>query len=196
MTMVREPGARQLQAMETRNRLFDCAHELLRSKDFKDITIRDIVRAAGVSTGTFYLYFHSKLDVYYQTYAIADRYFSDVVAPLLDQPTAKERIIAFFDHYAAYNVQQSGLRLAKVLYNSDNRYFNRASDNGMVAILTSVIADGIASGELDAKGTPRELARYLMIAARGVCYDWCSLDGSYDLNAEMRKFIGFFLHAL
>ena len=67
--------ARSEQAHQTRQRLFDAAYALLQVVPFENITIRNIVELAGVSTGTFYLYFPSKLDVYYETYVIADKYF-------------------------------------------------------------------------------------------------------------------------
>jgi AcrR family transcriptional regulator len=191
-----ELTTRQLQALETRNRLFNCAHKLLRQKEYKDITIREIVTAAGVSIGTFYLYFPSKLDVYYQTFVIADDYFENVVKHNLTQPTANERILAFFDHYAGYNANEAGIRLAKLLYNSDNPYFNRNNDFGIVSVLTRLIADGIQSGELKTASDAKTISRYMMIAARGVVYDWCATNGNYDLKTDMRTYMSFLIRAI
>lgn len=39
--------SRQEQAQQTRQRLFDAAYSLLQEKDFKDITINEIVSRAG-----------------------------------------------------------------------------------------------------------------------------------------------------
>lgn len=188
--------SRKEKANQTRTRLFRCAHDLLREKDFDDITIREIVEAAGVSTGTFYLYFSSKLDVYYQTYEIADKYFEEEVAPTLTQPQAKARILAFFDCYATYNTQVSGLRLTKLLYNSDNKYFNRQSDSGMMSILCNLVEKGMDSDELSSTQSVTEIADTLMVAVRGLVYHWCSCDGKYDLNQRMEKFVSFLLKGL
>jgi AcrR family transcriptional regulator len=90
---------RQLQAIETRNRLFVAAHELLKKKDYDSITIKEIVKRVGTSIGSFYLYFKSKLDEYYQTYEKpTNRYFDEFVAKSLDEGNAKDQIPSFFRH--------------------------------------------------------------------------------------------------
>jgi AcrR family transcriptional regulator len=192
----KELNSRRIQAIETRNRLFECAHKLLREHDFKNITIRDICKDAGVSIGTFYLYFPSKLDVYYQTYEIADRYFEERVAPKLTQSAVKERIAAFFDNYATYNAAEAGLRLTRLLYNSDNKYFNRNNNYGIVKVLNDLISEGIANGELKRAHDAEKIAKRMMIAARGLVYHWCLSDGKYDLNAEMNEYINMILNAI
>ena len=74
---------RQLQAEQTKDKLFEAAVSLLAEKDFEQITIRDIVAKAHVSIGTFYNYYSTKMEVFYETYRVADHYFSEVVAPAL-----------------------------------------------------------------------------------------------------------------
>jgi AcrR family transcriptional regulator len=188
--------SRQVQASQTKSKLFDCAHELLKEKAFNDISVRDIAEKAGVSVGAFYLYFPSKLDVFYQTYAIADQFFEREVVPKIASGKAKERIFAFFGVYAEYNSEVSGLRLAKILYNSDNKYFNRNSKTGMLPILSSIIEDGMSNGEIKSSYSHEKLAQYMMIAARGCVYHWCSVDGDFLLKDEMLEIIGLMLEAL
>ena len=54
---------RQLQAEQTKDKLFEAAVSLLAEKDFEQITIRDIVAKAHVSIGTFYNYYSTKMDL-------------------------------------------------------------------------------------------------------------------------------------
>ena len=63
---------RQLQAEQTKDKLFEAAVSLLAEKDFEQITIRDIVAKAHVSIGTFYNYYSTKMEVFYETYRVAD----------------------------------------------------------------------------------------------------------------------------
>ena len=58
---------RQQQAEQTKLNIFQAALELLEQTDFESITVRDIVRKAGVSVGSFYNAYSSKLEVFYQT---------------------------------------------------------------------------------------------------------------------------------
>lgn len=180
---------RQIQAEQTKDRLFEAAIGLLATKNFEQITIREIVAAARVSIGTFYKYYSTKMEVFYETYRIADQYFSETVAPSLTQPSALGRIQAFFDAYAHYNGDMTDMKMTKLLYNPDNPFFNRSMDSGMLATLISVIQYGIDRGELIASDSAEEIAEYLMISIRGLVYNWCTKDGSYDLPAATRKFV-------
>ena len=180
---------RQLQAEQTKDRLFTAAIALLAEKEFEQITIREIVAAAQVYIGTFYKYYSTKMEVFYETYRIADHYFSQTVAPTLTQESALARILAFFDAYAYYNGDMTDMKMTKLLYNPNNPFFNRRLTSGMPATLISVLRYGLERGEFVSEDSPEEIAEYLMIATRGLVYNWCTKDGSYHLGTAMRKFI-------
>lgn len=180
---------RQLQAERTKDRLFEAAITLLAEKDFEQITIRDIVSGADVSIGTFYKYYSTKMEVFYETYRIADQYFEETVAPTLTQPTAQERILAFFDAYALYSSVLTDMKMTKLLYNPNNTFFNRDMNCGMLAALVSAIQYGLGLGELTGGDTAEEMANFFMISVRGLVYNWCTTYGAYDLKAATRKFV-------
>lgn len=178
---------RQLQAEQTKLKLFNAAVELLAVQDFERLTVRDIVTRANVSIGTFYNYYNSKLDVFYETYQVADRYFNEVVEPQLTQPTCAERVLCFFEHYARYSSEVTDLRMTRLLYGPDNPWFNRPLDNSLVGVLARVLQRGLDSGELTSYGdTAPEIASWMMICIRGLTYNWCTADGSYDLISATR----------
>lgn len=180
---------RKQQAQETKRHIFDTALELLNQREFEQIKVRDIVEAAQVSIGTFYNYYDTKLDVFYETYQMADEYFEETVASLLTQETAYERILCFFDHYARYSCEITDLSLTKILYNSNNKQFNRPVDRGMRPVLRAQVRYGMDRGELHTAEDEEQVAEFLMIAARGLVYNWCTRDGCYDLPEAMKNFI-------
>lgn len=186
---MQQKNKRQLQAEQTKDKLFYAAVELLGERDFDEITIRDIVARAQVSIGTFYHYYSTKMDVFYETYRLADGYFTEVVAPQLGQPTASEQILAFFDHYACYSSELTSPKLTRLLYNPDNKFFNRDPADGMVGVLIEVVRRGLQSGQLAGGDTAEEIVSYLMITARGLVYHWCTTDRAYDLHAAMQRFV-------
>ena len=55
--------ARDRQRLETRQRLYETALQEFRSRGFDAVQVEDIVRAAGVARGTFYLHFQNKEDL-------------------------------------------------------------------------------------------------------------------------------------
>lgn len=184
-----EKGKRQLQAEQTKDKLFFAAEALLAEKDYEDITIRDIIARAEVSIGTFYHYFPTKLDVFYETYRLADQYFTDVVAPQLDQPTAYERILAFFDHYAHYSSDQTNPQLTYLLYNAKNPHFNRDPRHGMSGVLIDVVQQGLDSGEIVSSDSAEQITTFLMVTLRGLVYNWATMQRSYDLPRTMHWYL-------
>ncbi len=55
--------ARDRQRLETRQRLYETALQEFRNRGFDAVQVEDIVRAAGVARGTFYLHFQNKEDL-------------------------------------------------------------------------------------------------------------------------------------
>lgn len=49
---------------EVRDRLMQAAADLIRAKGFPNLRVEEIVERAGLSVGTFYLYFDSKADLF------------------------------------------------------------------------------------------------------------------------------------
>lgn len=179
---------RKEQAQETKQLLFDTALKLLQEKEFEKITIRDIVKEANVSIGTFYNYYATKLDVYYETYIIADEYFEHTVKPKLTKiDDITERLLTFFEHYAIYNCEITVLSLTKILYNSANKCFDRNSEVGIMPILVSILTEGLETGYLKSEMSAAELGQFLMISIRGQVYHWCTNDGNYDLKHALRE---------
>jgi len=184
-----EKGKRQLQAEQTKDKLFYAANALLSEKDYEDITIRDIISRAEVSIGTFYHYFPTKLDVFYETFRLADQYFEEVVAPALTQPTAYEQILAFFNYYADYSSDRTNPRLIYLLYNARNSHFNRDPYSGMFGTLVQLIQRGKDSGEICSEDSAIQIAEFLMITLRGLVYNWVTMQRSYDLSGSMKWFL-------
>jgi len=57
------PRAKSKKSEITREKLLTAAHQLFHDKGFENISVREITEAAGVSKGTFYLYFETKFDI-------------------------------------------------------------------------------------------------------------------------------------
>ena len=180
--------SRQLQAERTKLKIFDAAMRLLEIKEFDSITVRDIIKEADVSTGSFYNSYPSKLDVFYETYRISDDYFEEKVRPALTEESATDRIRHFFREYASYNSEVSLFALTKVLYNPNNTNFHR-SGGGMRMLLTECVNYGLERGEFSSKHTADEICRFLMVCIRGLVYDWCTCNGEYDLEEKMKIYV-------
>ncbi len=158
-------------------------------KGFSNTTIEEISRGAGVSVGTFYHYFKSKEDIFFDLYKKADEYFETTVAQRLRTSglSASEQVILFFKHYARYN-KKRGFSNISQLYNTKNKFF-AIKGRYMQELLKEVIEGGQARQEIQAEMSPEDATEFFFIASRGVVYDWCIHDGMYDLEKKMELYM-------
>lgn len=182
-------SSRRQQADATKRRIFDCALQLLMERGYDNITIRDIVSAADVSIGSFYHYYNSKLEVFLETYSIADDYFSTTVEAELAGRSFDEKFSLYFRHYALYACQVTGLALTKLLYSSDNKCFERGDSAGMHRVLIGILQTGLDEGHIVSASGAAELSHFFLIAVRGLVYNWCTCDGAYDLPEAMERYV-------
>ncbi len=185
---------RQLQAIDTKNRIYNVAIDLMERKGFDNITIEEIAKKAGVSIGSFYHYFNSKHDVFAEIYKEGDEFFLKEVKDKLQGQSSFEKILDYFRYYADLNTS-TGLDTAKQLYTANNKMFIKKG-RYMQTLLQELIADGQQKGELSTKSSPEELTEFLFIAARGLVYDWCLHEGSYNLKESMVRYISRILPTL
>ncbi len=173
--------------METKERIYSAAIDLMDQEGFENITIADISKKAGVSVGAFYHYFTSKNDILAEIFHKADEYFSTQVISGLKMGSTPEKIVEYFDHYAKFNVN-SGVELTQQLYNPKIKFFIR-KDRPMLTILEDLIQEGQEKKEITADEDPEELSRFLFVMARGIVFEWSVYDGSYDLESQMHKYM-------
>ena len=179
--------SRKEQAEETRNRIYACAIELMEQRGFGNFTIEDICKKAGVSVGAFYHYFDSKNDILAEIFYKADEYFSTHVVNSLFEPSSPEQIVEYFDHYAKFNVS-SGVEVTTQLFNPKIKFFIEEG-RPMLEILENLIRKGQEKKEILGDTEAKEIARYLLIMARGIVFEWSLYDGNYDLETKMHKYM-------
>ncbi|WP_259596222.1 TetR/AcrR family transcriptional regulator [Clostridium botulinum] len=66
---------RQIQAINTKNKIYNIATNLMQKEGYDNITIQNICEKAEVSVGSFYHYFESKNDILIELYKKADHFF-------------------------------------------------------------------------------------------------------------------------
>lgn len=180
--------SRAKQALETKNRIYECGVNLIGKHGFDQITVEQIASEAGVSVGTYYYYFESKFELFKEMFKRADEYFLNKIADNLESSTAPEKIVEFFEKYADFTYETE-IEIVKKIYISDNKMFI-TENRPMQAILQSIIEKGQASGEFSKSMSSIELTNMLFLVGRGVIFDWCLRDGNINLKETMKKVIG------
>ena len=176
---------RQKQALRTKNKIFDVTVELISENGFDNVNIEDICKASDVSVGTFYNYYKSKNEVFYELYSRADDFFKETVDDKLHTASTLEGVLEYFDYYAAH-CKETGVHTMTQMMSASNKNFN-ITGRYMQDLLTAIFQRGIDSGNIKTSKTAEELCKLYFIIARGILFDWCLHDGGYCLKTKIRE---------
>ncbi|MHB8511140.1 MAG: TetR/AcrR family transcriptional regulator [Actinomycetota bacterium] len=102
-----EPFPRLTKGERTRARLVEAAEEVFGEGSYDEASIVEITRRAGVSQGTFYLYFPSKLDIFREVVSDLGHQLRRRLALAVEGASTRSEIerrglIAFFDFVTAH----------------------------------------------------------------------------------------------
>lgn len=179
---------RDLQARATKKKLYDCGIRLMNQYGYEHISVEQIAKTAQVSVGAFYHYFRSKMDLLAEIYRGGDDYFRAEVPALRSRyVSCCERVPAYFDLYARLSLL-NGIDMVKSLYVPTNGMF-LTHGRAMQDLLTDILREGQARGEVSAQCGAVEITEQLFLVARGVIFDWCLHDGKSDLAETMRDIL-------
>lgn len=192
--MEKEAGrSRKEKALATKARLYAAADALFTQYGFDEVSVDRIVEEAGVAKGTFYVHFESRdsllgalisdfverVDVDYQA-------FIDTFPP--DLPAA-DMLLRLVEKIMDVILDTIGLARMKALYRTQLMNISHAgtaaSYNRMLyKTIKGVLDKGMQSGEFSAELPLEALSNHLILAMRGILYEWCIRYPDFDLQAQ------------
>jgi AcrR family transcriptional regulator len=195
-----EPRDRRDRRGIRQQQLIDAAAAVFSAKGVAAASVDDIVRAAGVAKGTFYLYFATKDDAVNAVAAamvehVADRI--EAVATDRARPPV-ERLLAFGSEVRGVGDEPHERDLIEVFHRAENRMLHdRMSERALVRLrpaVAAIIADGIERGEFR-RQDPSRAAAYVMAcfgSLHEVVTDPADVPGAIEeLNAFVLAGLGF-----
>ncbi|MFZ5353285.1 MAG: TetR/AcrR family transcriptional regulator [Bacillota bacterium] len=111
------PGKQKEKSEATKKRLIQCAGKLFYEKGFDNTAVREIVKAAGVAQGTFYLYFNTKFDILAKIYKTAFSTFHQYIEVMDLENPKFEDIDLLIDITVGFMQKNPGI--IKLLHNSN-----------------------------------------------------------------------------
>lgn len=189
---------RKIQAEATKAKIFRSAQDLIRQHGYDGTSVEMICRRACVSKGAFYHHFSSKSGLIVEGYSICDRYFDDHVAGKLKATATDDKLVEFIRYQLEYAVE-TGIDLIKQLYKSQLDHgtaFFISDERSLPTILRDLVEEGQKRAELKEEYSADYISHFLLRFSRGLIYDWCLHEGSYDLVNEgveaSRRVVGIF----
>lgn len=180
---------RRLQADRTEQAILQAAVELFRAGGYDKVSVRDICKAAGITTGAFYHHFRSKEDLITRGFSPMDDYISQALAGSEDAPIP-EQLRILLVAYASF-IESQGWETVSRYYQrrlSDpdadlSMDPNRFTLGAMEECLRAAEAQGLLTKEVSAEWTADFFFRHF----RGVAIDWALHRGSYSLRAKLEQ---------
>lgn len=174
-------------AEEVKQTLADTAYQLFREKGFDRVGVRDITAAVGVTTGAFYYHFKNKSEILDYQARKNGRWLSEKVPKLLAGLPPLEQIKKLLGTYLCDIFVDEGYELCE-----DRmflQHFARRESPGLRMQVTELVRACQQEGTLTDQVPAEEIARRVLIAYRGVEYDWCIHQGDYPIHRLMQELI-------
>ncbi|HEY5540308.1 MAG TPA: TetR/AcrR family transcriptional regulator [Coriobacteriia bacterium] len=142
-----------------RAELASAAARVFTERGVANTAVSDIVKAAGVAQGTFYLYFDSKDDV---VLAVVEQMGGEMLAAIENAvsasgTTAVAKLLGLRDVLVSFDEDPTAVALADFIHRPENRALHdRLAEHltpGLIPLVESIVAQGLAEGVFDVADT-------------------------------------------
>ncbi len=184
---------RKEKAVLTRSSLYAAADRLFAQYGFDEVSVDSIVEEAGVSKGAFYVHFGSK-DTLVAT-LIADKVgkvdtnYQAFLNSLPAGMTSADTLLALVGNIFDVIENQLGIAQMRALYRmqlaGESHAENASAYNRAVyGMVEDVLRTGIQRGEFHSSQSLDDLSRHLLLAMRGITYEWCIRYPDFPLKKQ------------
>ncbi len=150
------------------------AREVFLEKGFKEVTMKDIVEACGISRGGLYLYFQNTKELFEEVLKFEQEDTDDVFDRNITKEATPSDILALFLKEQKKEILSKKPSLNVAIYEYFFRHKVPSKDNllkkqfdGAVYVIEKLIQAGIQSGEFYCED-PRGAARNIMYVLEGI----------------------------
>ena len=166
---------RQEKALETKEKLIEAARKVIVDKGYKETSIEDITKVAGVATGTFYTYFKTKDDV---INVLGFSNFNDLKEKTLQMNESLEKRL--FYHFSEFMrlVEEYDVFICRlwIMNNLNNQCKLEYDTNTM----NEILLDAIARKELQEETPVKNITDFMINGLYGMMLNWCMSNKSFE----------------
>ncbi|WP_312648685.1 TetR/AcrR family transcriptional regulator [Aminipila sp.] len=202
---VKKINGNKVRATKTKNKIYQCADQLFKEYGFDNVSVDSIVEKAGISKGTFYVHFDSKdslivaliteyvskLDLDYRAFlkSFPEDTSSSVVLFSLVEKIADfiGSSIGYIEMKNVYRIQIDRTVDTSMLLGANRDIYGTFQD---------LIDQGIRQGEFRSDFSAKTVAVHLVMAMRGLCYEWCIRYPDFNLKEQMMEHFTLLLSGL
>lgn len=203
--MTYDGSNRRRMAEETRNRIFRSAERLFTERGPDAVSVDAIVQAAGVAKGSFYVHFASKdalfMELVNDKVAMLDAKYQSFLDALPERMPVHDVILSLVDRISDILVADIGVESMTNVYKaqlSGDAGIGAVADynRDLYIMYRELLERGIARGEIRTDIGADTLTRHLLLAIRGITYEWCIRQPDFDYKAQARAHLKLLLEGL
>ena len=196
---------RKLQAIETKKKIFETARRLVMEHGIENVSVDSIVEAAAVSKGAFYVHFESKdalLAALVNDYTnMADMDYKSFLTTLSDSMSALDTLVLLAEKISDFIESSIGLENMRALYKAHlaktaNTTSSTSYRRELYKLFIDVLERGVRQGELREDIPVDSLSKHLILAIRGITFEWCIRHPDFDLKEQVLNHFKILLYGL
>lgn len=186
---------KQIQAMETRKKIYETSIRMFKEKGYHNTTIRQITKEAGVALGSFFTYFDSKESIL----AVSTEDMEDGIKDYLDSikdKSAKEKIMSYLEYVLTWYEKKFGLEFFAVTLSYYSQRTKKTSSDYDVHsdrwtyrdYLKDFIIEGQTNGEFRNDIDEYTLYKLMETSLHGILLNWCIYLNTYSLSEKGKEY--------
>lgn len=183
-------STRKLKAAETKKRVYESAVALFKRKGFDQTSVDSIIEMAGVSKGTFYVHFESKVALMLEYIQGLDVDYENYVFSLFEELNNRSKLLLLTEKIADKMIDQVGIDLLKTIYEAQITKpvhvdaildYNRR----LYGLYKELLAQGVQQGEFKMGMDIDMFSNHCVISIRGFVYEWCVRYPQFNFKREL-----------
>lgn len=200
-----QTNKRKLQATKTKRKIFEAARQLAAEHAIENVSVDSIVEAAGVSKGAFYVHYESKdalIVALVNNYTnIADMDYKSFLISLSDRKSSLDKLLLLAERISDFIELNIGFENMRVLYKA---HITKTIDTTsamnygreLYKIFADILEKGVLGGELREDIPVDSLSKHLVLAIRGVVFEWCIRYPDFDLKEQILNHFKILLYGI
>ncbi len=198
-------SSRKLKAADTRNKIYESARQLILEQGFENVSVDSIVEAAGVAKGSFYVHFESKdalaVDLINEFTKTADLDYKSFLQSHSDCSSSLDTLLLLAEKISDFIESNIGIDNMKVLYKA---HLTKAVDTTsatsysreLYTLFSKTLEMGVEQGELREDLSVASLSRHMILAIRGITFEWCIRYPDFDLKEQVLEHFKILLYGI
>lgn len=174
---------RQLQALETKQKIKEKALELFKDNDFENVSTTDICQSLNISVGNFYRYYSSKEELLMESYPTFDKYVdTEFVLHHFEKNTEAIKYLIFKQtHVAEMLGAKIYAQMLRIQVKSEGKYVVESS-RAFHICLNKLVQNAINEKEIINAYSADEISSLILRTSRGVLLEWAMKNGHYSVS--------------